>query len=76
MASLRFGPVTPRASAQDSTGAWQSLTWGDPGYLKAVYRDEALTTQLDDQGAPTSSSSQPSVMLRMLEALDAGHGAS
>ncbi len=59
---------------QDSTGAWQSLMWGDPGYLESVYSDEALTTQLDDHGVPTSSSSQPSVMLRMLEALDAEEG--
>ncbi|WUU84368.1 methyltransferase domain-containing protein [Streptomyces cellulosae] len=64
----------PRFYQQDTTGAWQSLTWGDPGYLEAVYSDEALTTQLDDQGVPTSSSSQPSVMLRMLEALDAEEG--
>ncbi len=64
----------PRFYHQDTTGAWQSLAWGDPGYLEAVYSDEALTTQLDDQGVPTSSSSQPSVMLRMLEALGAEEG--
>ncbi|MBT3161543.1 methyltransferase domain-containing protein [Streptomyces sp. Vc74B-19] len=64
----------PRFYQQDSTGAWQSLTWGDPGYLESIYSDEALTTQLDDQGVPTSSSSQPSVMLRMLEALDVEEG--
>ncbi|WP_217245363.1 methyltransferase domain-containing protein [Streptomyces sp. AC602_WCS936] len=59
---------------QNAEGAWQPVTWGEPGYLEAVYSDEALTTQLDDHGVPTSSSSQPSVMLRMLDALDAEDG--
>jgi protein-L-isoaspartate O-methyltransferase len=41
---------------------------GDPGWLDAVYRNEPLLTQLTD-GIPTSSSTQPSLMLRMLESL-------
>ncbi|MFI6874952.1 methyltransferase domain-containing protein [Streptomyces sp. NPDC050400] len=60
----------PRFYEQDSDGAWTARNWGDEGYLDAVYRDEALTTQLDDQQIPTSSSSQPSVMHTMLDALD------
>ncbi|MFE5261393.1 methyltransferase domain-containing protein [Streptomyces coelicoflavus] len=65
----------PRFYRQDTAGAWQSVAWEEQGYLEAVYSDDALTTQLDDHGVPTSSSSQPSVMLRMLEALgaDSGH---
>lgn len=38
-------------------------------WLRTVYADEALVTQLHD-GAPTSSSSAPSLMAEMLEALD------
>lgn len=64
----------PRFYRQNAEGAWRPVTWEEPGYLDAVYSDEALTTQLDDQGVPTSSSSQPSVMLRMLDALGAEDG--
>ncbi|MFD9463108.1 methyltransferase domain-containing protein [Streptomyces sp. NPDC060027] len=64
----------PRFHQQDSTGAWQPLTWPDPAYLETVYSDTALTTQLDEHGVPTSSSSQPSIMLAMLEALDVSEG--
>ncbi|MGI9001102.1 MAG: hypothetical protein ACR2GH_05495, partial [Pseudonocardia sp.] len=46
-------------------------------WLRGVYTDDVLTVQLtsapdmaDDAGAPTSSSSMPTVMAGMLEALD------
>ncbi|MEV6699291.1 methyltransferase domain-containing protein [Streptomyces sp. NPDC051453] len=64
----------PRYFTQGTDTAWQPVSWGDVGYLEAVYADAALTTQLDEQGIPTSSSSQPSVMLAMLEALDVHDG--
>lgn len=38
--------------------------------LGVVYSDEALITRRDDEGSPTSSASQPSVVAMMLEALD------
>jgi protein-L-isoaspartate(D-aspartate) O-methyltransferase len=38
-------------------------------WLQAIYRDQALTTQLDERGLPISSSSQPSVMALMIEHL-------
>ena len=38
--------------------------------LGVVYSDEALITRRDDEGKPTSSASQPSVVAMMLEALD------
>jgi protein-L-isoaspartate(D-aspartate) O-methyltransferase len=42
--------------------AWQEwLSW--------IYADEPLVTQIDARGLPTSSSSQPSIMAAMLEAL-------
>ena len=37
--------------------------------LEAVYRDEAIITKRDPRGLPLSSSSQPSLMARMLELL-------
>lgn len=39
-------------------------------WLSLVYRDEALVTLLDAQKIPISSSSMPSIMAAMLEALD------
>lgn len=40
-----------------------------------VYRDDAIVTRRDaDTGAPTSSSSQPAIMARMLEMLAVGPG--
>ena len=46
---------------------------GEDGWVEAlgvVYSDEALITRRDDEGNPTSSASQPSVVAMMLEALD------
>ena len=39
-----------------------------------IYRDEALVTQINGRGTPTSSTSQPSVMAVQLEALAPEHG--
>jgi protein-L-isoaspartate(D-aspartate) O-methyltransferase len=43
-------------------------------YLAAVYRNQSLVTKLDEGRRPVSSSSQPTVMARMLEALDVQPG--
>jgi protein-L-isoaspartate(D-aspartate) O-methyltransferase len=66
-----FVPVFHR---QDRAGQWAPVTASDPGYLEAVYSDTALMTQLDANGIPTSSSSEPGLMLDMLDALDAHPG--
>ncbi|WP_405985650.1 ATP-grasp peptide maturase system methyltransferase [Streptomyces sp. NBC_00872] len=59
---------------------------GEPGWLKGVYSDETLITQLDGRirpddvtegavtGSPTSSSTLPSLVLRMWQQLDARTG--
>ncbi|MET8808666.1 hypothetical protein [Streptomyces sp. NPDC004546] len=73
-ASVPRHVFVPAFYTQDATGAWEHIGPGDPGYLEAVYSDRALTTQLDEQGIPTSSSSEPSLMLAMLDALDARGG--
>ena len=39
-------------------------------WLSTIYQDQALATQTDKRGLPTSSSSQPSVMAVMLEQLN------
>ncbi|MEU2022976.1 methyltransferase domain-containing protein [Streptomyces sp. NPDC016469] len=64
----------PRFYRQDGRGHWYEVSEGDPGHLEAVYSDTALTTQLDAHGVPTSSSSEPRLMLAMLDALDAEPG--
>ncbi|HEU5377964.1 MAG TPA: hypothetical protein VFV38_21285 [Ktedonobacteraceae bacterium] len=46
----------------------------DLSWLARIYQDEALVTQLDSRALPCSSSSQPSVMARMLEVLDVQQG--
>jgi methyltransferase of ATP-grasp peptide maturase system len=61
-------------------GAWTSVLENDAGWLDACYQDESLVTQIagtilpaDIRGqimrAPTSSSTLPSLVLRMLEDL-------
>ncbi|GCE09484.1 rRNA adenine N-6-methyltransferase family protein [Dictyobacter aurantiacus] len=39
-------------------------------YTNLIYRDDALVTQVNERGWPSSSSSMPTVMALMLEALD------
>ncbi len=46
----------------------------DEPWLGMIYQDEALVTLLDAQNIPISSSSQPSLMAAMLEALDVQPG--
>jgi protein-L-isoaspartate(D-aspartate) O-methyltransferase len=48
-------------------GRW--VTAGDDDFLDEVYRNDALVTKVRD-GVPVSSSSQPSLMAIMLDALD------
>ncbi|XVU24252.1 ATP-grasp peptide maturase system methyltransferase [Actinoplanes sp. CA-054009] len=61
-------------------GRWQGVDDTDPDYARLVYSDSTLTTQLDEQvrpdpaagpvaGVGTSSSTQPSLMAYMLDAL-------
>jgi protein-L-isoaspartate(D-aspartate) O-methyltransferase len=49
------------------------ITEDDPGFLDAVYADDPLVTKLRG-GVPVSSSSQPSLMAVMLEALSLAPG--
>ena len=42
--------------------------------LDRVYRDQALVTHVDERGAPSSSSSQPTLVAQMLEALELAPG--
>jgi len=44
------------------------------GGLEEVYRDDAIATKRNDQGLPLSSSSQPSLMAKMLDLLDVRPG--
>lgn len=73
VASVPRHVFVPRFYRQDGTGEWHTVTSGDDGYLEGVYADRALTIQLTD-GTPTSSSSEPGLMLAMLDALDVQAG--
>ena len=67
--------------------AWKPIRPDMPGYLDLVYEDQSWVTQLDGEtvpaqaagpveGAPTSSSTLPSLVVRMLEELDVADGMS
>lgn len=61
------------------TGHSRLIDGGDPRWLDLVYSDEPLVTQFNEDpdatsGIPTSSSTAPSLMVRMLEALDVHDG--
>jgi methyltransferase of ATP-grasp peptide maturase system len=73
-----------RAVGTDFT-AWESVRKGDAGWLEGCYTDESLVTQIagtiapeDIRGRitrePTSSSTLPSLVLRMLEDLQVQDG--
>ena len=78
----------PRFFRQLTDGRWGPVDADDPGWLSLVYRDRVCVTQLNgDDGAwqqargdgavsgiPTSSSSMPTIMAIMLEALEARPG--
>lgn len=74
-------PLTPELAAAFATVAREAFvtegfqrrdgSWARPGsagFLEAVYRDDVLITKVDG-GMPVSSSSQPSLMAIMLDAL-------
>lgn len=66
---------------------WEPVRPDTPGYLDLVYQDQSWVTQIDGEtipgqaagpveGAPTSSSTLPSLVVRMLEDLDVADGMS
>jgi len=72
----------PRYLEQRPDGHWRTVDGADPAtrqaWLDAVYSDRPLVTALhtldDGQQVPASSSSQPGLMIRMLEVLDLRDG--
>ncbi|MBM7785075.1 ATP-grasp peptide maturase system methyltransferase [Tenggerimyces flavus] len=61
------------------TGELVLVTTSDPEWIGVVYSNEPLVTQFDGDpgathGVPTSSSTAPGLMLRMLEALELDDG--
>lgn len=48
----------------------------DPRLLQQIYSDDAIVTKLDEDGRPTSSTSQPSLVAAMLEELELSPGLS
>jgi protein-L-isoaspartate O-methyltransferase len=75
-AALRETPrheFVPRWLAQDEAGRWYPVAHDDPAtvaeWTARTYTDVPLVTAVDDAGLPISSSSQPSLMVRMLDEL-------
>ncbi|WP_236795165.1 methyltransferase domain-containing protein [Amycolatopsis sp. GM8] len=65
----------PCVYEQDGTGAW--VGWETSGKLDRVYAPQTLVTVLEDRGGyrePVSSSTNPELMVRMLETLDIRDG--
>jgi len=54
---------------QDNPGEWSRHDAAD-----IVYQDQVLVTKVNEKGHPCSSSSMPSIMAAMLEALDVQEG--
>jgi protein-L-isoaspartate O-methyltransferase len=78
-AEVRRGAFVPQCWVRGADGVRQFLARSDDpaanaAWLEAVYDDNSLVTRLDERGVAVSSSSQPTVMARMLEALDAQPG--
>ncbi|MFJ5883442.1 methyltransferase domain-containing protein [Kitasatospora cineracea] len=63
-----------RAFAVGTQNGPVHLTPDDPQWLNTVYSDDSLLTQFDTAGVPTSSSTLPTLMALMLEALDVADG--
>lgn len=71
----------PRFYRQLHTGDWERVTAEHPAWLELVYADRVWVTQFDGDdtvtgGTPTCSSSMPTIMAIMLEALDVHNGQS
>ncbi|MFD4672244.1 methyltransferase domain-containing protein [Lentzea sp. NPDC058450] len=71
----------PRFYRQLHTGDWERVTGADPDWLELVYADRVWVTQFDGDdtvtgGTPTCSSSMPTIMAIMLEALEVHNGQS
>ncbi|GER86077.1 hypothetical protein KDW_02390 [Dictyobacter vulcani] len=67
-----FVPVFFHTNAQSlsTSTLWITFDTTHPDYSSQVYQDQPLITHLNSYGMPDSSSSMPSVMVQMLEALD------
>ncbi len=71
----------PRFYRQLHDGGWEPITAANPAWLELVYTDRVWVTQFDGDdtvtaGTPTCSSSMPTIMAIMLEALDVHRGQS
>ena len=68
-----FVPYFYEQEATSRTMAWKLVSAHEmprEDYLAAVYRNASLVTKIDERSWPVSSSSLPSIMATMLEALD------
>jgi methyltransferase of ATP-grasp peptide maturase system len=73
--------LVPRFYRQRADGGWDTVQTGEPGYWEGVYGNQTLITALLEartpagvQYVPASSSTEPSLMATMLQALDLREG--
>ncbi|HYU74612.1 MAG TPA: rRNA adenine N-6-methyltransferase family protein, partial [Ktedonobacteraceae bacterium] len=72
-----FVPYFYEQETTSRTMAWKLVSAHEmprEDYLAAVYRNASLVTKIDERSWPVSSSSLPSIMATMLEALDVHPG--
>ncbi len=72
-----FVPCFYEQETTSRTMAWKLVSAHEmprENYLAAVYRNASLVTKIDERSWPVSSSSLPSIMATMLEALDVQPG--
>jgi methyltransferase of ATP-grasp peptide maturase system len=81
VASVPRHLLVPRFHRQRADGSWQEVAPGDPAYWPGVYADRTLITALLEvrtgagiQHVPASSSTEPSLMVSMLELLELREG--
>jgi len=72
-------PFVPTFYEQDESGRleWKQVNEHQipqEEYVATVYSDQSVIVKIDEQNWPISSSSRPSAMAKMLEALDLGAG--
>jgi protein-L-isoaspartate(D-aspartate) O-methyltransferase len=81
VASVPRHVLVPRFHVRRDDGSWRAVDAADPDYWGQVYADQTLITALLEvrtpagaQYVPASSSTEPSLMVTMLETLDLREG--
>jgi protein-L-isoaspartate O-methyltransferase len=58
-----------RTTTLDKMQEWQPIHPSDPKWLTEIYTNRPLTTSIDKNGNPNTSSSQPDIMAKMIRSV-------